>query len=156
MSKLETSQDTLGRFAHALGADTPSVLDTLRREDYVTDDDYLAAATKLALAQQSPEYRRVYRQLSDEFQQRREEEQKKAQTEQYATLRKSVTLDSVELGNIEQEARRLAQADLAAGKIFSHQLGATISQYAETITEREKDRKAARQQMNAIFRHSSR
>ncbi len=150
------SEDVRAKAAHALGLDVGSVLDQVKRQDFVTDEDYLDACTKKALEQQTPEYRQTYRRLSDELAQRRETEQREAQAKQFAALRKDVTLNSVELDGIEREARRLAQIDLAAGRIFLHQLGESISQYAECLTDQAKDEKAARQQMNAIFRRSDR
>ena len=100
----------------------------------------------------SPEYRAARSRLKVEYQARREEQARKAQSENYKAIRSSVSLDSVDKHNIDEEAAALARRDLSANRIAASDLGATIEKYAAELTEKAKDSKASNALFNAMLR----
>ena len=98
------------------------------------------------------EYRAARSRLKVEYQARREEQERKAQSENYKAIRSSVSLDSVDKHNIDEEAAALARRDLSANRIAASDLGATIEKYAAELTEKAKDSKASSALFNAMLR----
>ena len=78
--------------------------------------------------------------------------ERKAQSENYKAIRSSVSLDSVDKHNIDEEAAALARRDLSANRIAASDLGATIEKYAAELTEKSKDSKASSALFNAMLR----
>jgi len=149
-----TQESTKAKAAHLFGLDEPSVLDTLDRAQYASDEAYLDAATKKTLERQNPEYAEIRRRLKRELEERREKETRAAQSEEYQRIRNSVQLDGLDTRNIDAEAAELARRDLAAGRISASGLGRAIERYAEQLTEKRKDDRARNQMMNQFFRGS--
>ena len=150
-TRIMTSEQTRAKMTHALGLDKPSALDEVNRSDYATDEEYLDAATRRELEKDSA-YMQTRRRLEGELRERREAEERAAQAEEYKALRATVKLDQVDRENVEREARRMAERDLAESRISTDQMGATIARYADELSERAKDDKAGRMQMNALLR----
>ena len=147
------SNDTLReKVADKLGLNLSSGLDLVARGDFDSDEAYLDACTRVELERSSPEYRTARSRLKAEYRARQEAEQRKAQNENFKTIRASVSLDSVDQHNIDEEAASLARRDLAANRIAASELGATIERYAQELSEKKKDSKASNALFNAMLR----
>lgn len=153
---LITSEQVRAKAAHAFGFDCPSVLDSMKRENFNSDEEFLDAATKAELERQSPEYREIRSRLERELNQRREREAKKAEAERYAAIRSTAKLNELDQKNIDARAQELAKRDLAANRINVSGLAAAIMQHAEKLTEECLNEKAASQMMNENIRQSLR
>ena len=151
-ANIETRESVREKATAALGFDLSSALDLVKRGDYDSDEAYLDACTRAELARSSPEYRAARSRLKVEYQARREEQERKAQSENYKAIRSSVSLDSVDKHNIDEEAAALARRDLSANRIAASDLGATIEKYAAELTEKAKDSKASSALFNAMLR----
>ena len=135
-ANIETRESVEAKAKAAFGFDLSSALDLVKRGDYDSDEAYLDACTRAELERSSPEYRAARSRLKVEYQARREEQERKAQSENYKAIRSSVSLDSVDKHNIDEEAAALARRDLSANRIAASDLGATIEKYAAELTER--------------------
>lgn len=151
-ARIETAASVEEKAKAALGLDLSSALDLCNRNDYDTDEQYLDACTRAELERSNPEYRAARSRLKTEYRARQEAEQRKAQAENYKTIRSSVSLDSVDQHNIDTEAAELARRDLAANRISASELGATIEHYARELSEKKKDSKASNALFNAMLR----
>ena len=151
-ANIETCESTREKARAALGLDLSSALDLVSRSDYDSEEAYLDAATKAELERSNPEYRSIRSRLKAELRQRTEQEERKAQGEAYKAIRASVSLDSVDKHNIDEEAAALARRDLSANRIAASDLGATIEKYAAELTEKAKDSKASNALFNAMLR----
>lgn len=147
------SKDTIREKAKAaFGFDLSSALDLCRRDDYDSDEAYLDACTRAELERSSPEYRAARSRLKAEYRQRTEERERKAQAENYKTIRAGISLDDLDRRNIDEQAASLARRDLAAGRITASGLGDAIANYAEKLGEQRKDEKASGQLFNKLLR----
>lgn len=151
-ANIETADSVKEKVKAAFGFDLRSALDLVKRSDYDTDEQYLDACARAELERSSPEYRAARSRLKVEYQARREEQERKAQSENYKAIRSSVSLDSVDKHNIDEEAAALARRDLSANRIAASDLGATIEKYAAELTEKAKDSKASSALFNAMLR----
>ena len=151
-ANIETRESVEAKAKAAFGFDLSSALDLCNRSDYATDEQYLDACTRAELERSSPEYRAAQSRLKTEYRARQEAEQRKAQAENYKAIRSSVSLDSVDQHNIDEEAAELARRDLAANRIAASALGATIERYAQELSEKKKDSKASNALFNAMLR----
>ena len=151
-ANIETCESTREKARAALGLDLSSALDLVSRSDYDSEEAYLDAATKAELERSNPEYRSIRSRLKAELRQRTEQEERKAQGEAYKAIRASVSLDSVDKHNIDEEAAELARRDLSANRIAASDLGATIEKYAAELTEKAKDSKVSNALFNAMVR----
>lgn len=151
-ARIETAESVKEKAKTALGLDLSSALDLVKRGDYDSDEAYLDACTRAVLERSSPEYRAARSRLKVEYQARREEQERKAQSENYKAIRSSVSLDNVDKHNIDEEAAALARRDLSANRIAASDLGATIEKYAAELTEKAKDSKASSALFNAMLR----
>lgn len=149
------NQDSRAKLSDRLGLNQASVFDQLKRSDYDSDDAYLDALTKLEMERRSPEYREIRRQLTGAYQAYNEEKIREQQHDDFMKYRAAAQLDFLDRKEIDAEARRLAEADLAAGKIGRDGLGAAIAEYGKTLEGKKLDTKAANAQMNAMFRGQS-
>ena len=136
-ANIETADSVKEKVKAAFGFDLRSALDLVKRSDYDTDEQYLDACARAELERSSPEYRAARSRLKVEYQARREEQERKAQSENYKAIRSSVSLDSVDKHNIDEEAAALA---------------AHIEKYAAELTEKAKDSKASSALFNAMLR----
>ena len=150
-ANIETADSVKEKVKAAFGFDLRSALDLVNRSDYDTDEQYLDACARAELERSSPEYRAARSRLKAEYHARQEEQERKAQSENYKAIRSSVSLDSVDKHNIE-EAAALARRDLSANRIAASDLGATIEKYAAELTEKAKDSKASSALFNAMLR----
>ena len=107
-ANIETRESVEAKAKAAFGFDLSSALDLVKRGDYDSDEAYLDACTRAELERSSPEYRAARSRLKVEYQARREEQERKAQSENYKAIRSSVSLDSVDKHNIDEEAAALA------------------------------------------------
>lgn len=151
-ANIETRESVEAKAKAAFGFDLSSALDLVKRGDYDSDEAYLDACTRAELERSSPEYRAARSRLKVEYQARREKQARKAQSENYKAIRSSVSLDSVDKHNIDEEAAALARRDLSANRIAASDLGATIEKYAAELTEKAKDSKASSALFNAMLR----
>ena len=151
-ANIETRESVEAKAKAALGFDFSSALDLCSRDDFTTDEAYLDACTHAELERSSPEYRNARNRLKAELRARQEEQERKAQSENYKAIRSSVSLDSVDKHNIDEEAAALARRDLSANRIAASDLGATIEKYAAELTEKAKDSKASSALFNAMLR----
>ena len=149
-----TKETTAAKAAHLFGLDEPSVLDTLDRAQFASDEAYLDAATKKTLERQNPEYAEIRKRLKRELEERREKQVRDENAAEYRRIRANVQLDGLDTRNIDAEAAELARRDLAAGRISASGLGRAIERYAEQLTEKRKDDRARNQMMNQFFRGS--
>jgi len=95
-ANIETRESVEAKAKAAFGFDLSSALDLVKRGDYDSDEAYLDACTRAELERSSPEYRAARSRLKVEYQARREEQERKAQSENYKAIRSSVSLDSVD------------------------------------------------------------
>lgn len=141
--KVITSADTRRQAIAALGFDEPPVEKKLCRSDFKTDEEYLHAVTELSLRNHSPEYRETYRRIRREYLAQQEAAQAAAaeqkHQEEIKTAIRNCVLSPDEQKVVDDEARRRAQADLAAGKISFQQMGASVEKYAEKLTAEAKE-----------------
>ena len=144
-ANIETRESVEAKAKAAFGFDLSSALDLVKRGDYDSDEAYLDACTRAELERSSPEYRAARSRL-------KVEQARKAQSENYKAIRSSVSLDSVDKHNIDEEAAALARRDLSANRIAASDLGATIEKYAAELTEKAKDSKASSALFNAMLR----
>ena len=151
-ANIETAESVKEKAKAAFGFDLSSALDLVKRGDYDSDEAYLDACTRAELERSSPEYRAARSRLKAEYHARREEQERKAQSENYKAIRSSVSLDNVDKHNIDEEAAALARRDLSANRIAASDLGATIEKYAAELTEKAKDSKASSALFNAMLR----
>lgn len=151
-ANIETRESVEAKAKAAFGVDLSSALDLVKRSDYDTDEQYLDACTRAELERSSPEYRAARSRLKAEYHARQEEQERKAQAENYKAIRSSVSLDSVDKHNIDEKAVTLARRDLSANRIAASDLGATIEKYAAELTEKAKDSKASNALFNAMLR----
>ena len=151
-ANIENRESVEAKAKAAFGFDLSSALDLVKRSDYDTDEQYLDACTRAELERSSPEYRAARSRLKAEYHARQEEQERKAQAENYKALRASVTLDSLDRRNIDEQAADLARRDLAANRIAASELGATIERYAKELSEKRKDSKASNALFNAMLR----
>lgn len=151
-ANIETRESVEAKAKAAFGFDLSSALDLVKRSDYDTDEQYLDACTRAELERSSPEYRAARSRLKAEYHARQEEQERKAQAENYKAIRSSVILDSVDKHNIDEKAVTLARRDLSANRIAASDLGATIEKYAAELTEKAKDSKASNALFNSMLR----
>lgn len=143
------------RAAARLGFNVPSASDLVKREDFKTEREYLAALADTAFKLNDPVVKTTLRKAGIERDERDEKEERFRQREEYEKIKKSIKIDSCDLDRAEREARQRANNDLAAGKISYGQLGATIATYTDAIVEKCKDQKASSAQINAMFRRDA-
>lgn len=151
-ANIETAESVREKAKAAFGLDMPSALDIVARGDFATDEQYLDACTRAELERSSPEFRAARSRLKAEYRARQEEQERKAQAENYKAIRANIGLDSVDKRNIDEEAADLARRDLAANRIPASELGATIERYAQELSEKKKDSKASNALFNAMLR----
>ena len=151
-TNIKTADGVKEKARAALGLDLSSALDLVSRSDYPDDEAYLDTCARMELERSSPEYRAARSRLKAEYRARQEEQERKAQAENYKAIRSSVGLDDLDRRNIDAEAAGLARRDLAAGRISASMLGATIEQYARNLSEKKKDSKASNVLFNAMLR----
>ena len=151
-ARIETAESVKEKAKTALGLDLSSALDLVKRGDYDSDEAYLDACTHAELERSSPEYRNARNRLKAELRARQEEQERKAQAENYKAIRANIGLDSVDKHNIDERAADLARRDLAANRIAASALGVAIEKYAQELSEKRKDEKAAAQMFNSILR----
>lgn len=140
------------RLASMFGLNMPTVDDIVKREDYKSEAEYLAALVDFSAKLDKPEVQRALRRAGRERIAENDEAIRKEQREEYASIRQSVKLDSVDEESINKEAERLAQADLAEGKIKYSQLGKAMKEYGDALTAKRKDEIASKQQFNGLLR----
>ena len=153
--ELQNRDSIRQKAAAALGFNQPNPEDVIHREDYGSDAEYAVALARMTQTMNTPEYRAAARKVGVTAQNRTEEDERAEQRKEYAEIRKTVKLDSVELEQIDREALQLARQQLADGKIAYSQLGETVEQIAKQLTEKAKDRKAGNIQLNAAFRREA-
>lgn len=151
-ANIETAETVREKAKAALGFDLSSALDLVKRGDFDSDEAYLDACTRAELERSSPEYRAARSRLKAEYRARQEEQERKAQAENYKAIRANIGLDSVDKRNIDERAADLARRDLAANRIPASELGATIERYAQELSEKKKDSKASNALFNAMLR----
>lgn len=151
-ANIETAESVREKAKAALGFDLSSALDLAERGDYDSDEAYLDACTRAELERSSPEYRAARSRIKAEYRARQEEQERKAQAENYKSIRANMTLDSVDKHGIDEEAADLARRDLAAGRIAASELGKAIEKYAQELSEKKKDSKASSALFNAMLR----
>lgn len=151
-ANIETVESVREKAKAAFGFDMPGALDLCSRSDYDSDEAYLDACTRAELERSDPKYRSVRCRLKSELRARQEEQERKAQAENYKAIRANIGLDSVDKRNIDEQAADLARRDLAANRIPASELGATIERYAQELSEKKKDSKASNALFNAMLR----
>lgn len=157
-SRVETSADTREKLKRALGFDEPPVTEKLNRADFGRDEEYFHACAELAVRNNSPEYRREYQRIRKEYTARKAEEEAAAaeqkHQEEIAQAIKDCVLRPEEQQRVDDEARRRAQADLAAGRISFQQIGEVVASYAEKLTEAAKVEKVHNADLNRQIREA--
>lgn len=150
--EFETKNQTKQRVSASIGFDQPKAEDVIKRESFNSDAEYIVALTQMKMVMATPEYQSAARKTAIEAQQRREAEIKAKQEKLYQKLRKEAVLNSFEEGQVEREARRLADDDVTERKIRVSEYGETVRRYTEELTGKAKDQKAQNGVVNAIFR----
>lgn len=148
----ETRASTEAKLAAMMGAGQPSVFETVNRNAYATEDAYLDALVKAEMERSSPEYQETRRRLTREYMKMQEQKKTEVRAAKQREIRAAMQLSGFDQREIDTEAANLARRDLAAGRIFASDLGATIEQYAKKLGEKKKDELTMNQLMNMIFR----
>ncbi len=151
-TEFETTKTTRARMANQLGFARDNALDKLDRASFESDEAYIDACVEREIKATDPARMRIKRQLEREYAERQEAERQAKQDAAYKEIRVGITLDGLDHENIHNEATRLAQEDLAAGRIFTKDLGKRIAEHAEELAEKRKNEKAENKMMNAMFR----
>lgn len=155
---IETSEDTREKMKRAFGFDEPPVTEKLKRADFGSDEEYFDAAARLAMQNHDPAYRAEYARIRREYTARKQEEEaaaaEKKHQEEIEQAIKDCVLRPEEQQRVDDEARRRAQVDLAAGKISFQQIGATVASYAEKLTEAAKVEKVHNADFNRELREA--
>lgn len=158
--KVETSMDTRNKFARALGFDEPPVEQKLNRADFGSDEEYFHACAELAVRNNSPEYREAYNKIRREYNARKAaEEEAAAEKKHHEELAKAIEdceLTRMEQDEVDNEARRRAQDDLANKKISYQQFGAAVERYAKQLTRDAKEGKVHSADINRQLREQYR
>lgn len=141
--------------AAAFGLNGPAASDIVKRSDYATDAEFYSALADMDKRLQDPAFRRAIRKAREAEQEEDERKERDRQRAEFKAYRKNVRVEEFEWANIDKQATQLAHADLADGKIGSHEVGARIAQYAEQLAEKLKDQKASAKQINALFRRQA-
>lgn len=153
-----TSEDTRRQMIQALGFDEPATAEKLSRHNFSSDEDYFAAVAELSVKHNSPEYREAYRKVRREYNaQKRAEEQATAEARHKAEIAQAIkdcVLRPEEQARVDDDARCRAQADLAAGRISFQQMGATVTKYAERLTQAAKEEKVHTADFNQQLREA--
>ena len=144
------------RLASMFGLNMPTVDDIVKREDYKSEAEYLTALADFSSKMEKPEVQRALRRAGRDRIAENDEAIRKEQREEYTKIRQSVKLDSTDEDAINKEAERLAQADLASGRIKYSQLGKAVKEYGDTLTAKRKDEIASMQQFNGLLRKTVR
>lgn len=150
--KIENANATRARVANQLGFARNESLDKLDRANFESDEAYIDACVEQEMKASDPARMRIKRELEREYAKRREAEIQAKQDAAYKEIRAGITLDGLDHESIHNEATRLAQEDLAAGRIFTKDLGKRIAEHAEELAGKRKDEKAGSKMMNAMFR----
>lgn len=124
----------------------------VRKKDYLTESAYIDAVTEYHLQHSSPEYNKAYNTVKAEYERRKNENQEINRTERYTELRGSTKLESWESAKIDEEARKLADNDIANGRIGASGYAKAVKSHAEKLSKEAKENKAASSLMNDIFR----
>ena len=152
--RIESNSSIREKAAHAFGFEHGSVLDTLRRADYGSDEEFLDAAAALEVARARPEFQAARRKLQRELAERQEAAQREQQAVEFAKIRGSMKLDGFDKKIVDEQATELARRDLAAGRIGASDLGRCIAGHAKTLTEKRLDEMASNALFNEIIRSS--
>lgn len=155
-AKVETSEDTRKKAIAAFGFDEPPALEKLSRSDFGSDEEFYNAVAELSVRNNSPEYREAYRKIRREYtaQKKAEEEAAAEQKhqEEIAQAIKGCVLRPEEQQKVDNQAREMAQNDLAAGRISFQEMGAAVARYAEQLTAEAKERKVHTADINKRLR----
>lgn len=152
VQELQTREKIQAKAAAAFGLNAPTAEDVIKRSDYPDDVTYTVALARMQKEMDTPEFRAAMRKTGVVRQQESEEEERKQQREEFAEIRKAITLDELDRQNVDAEAQRLAKMELAQGKIMASEYGDAILRHAEKLTEKAKDRKAENMMFNAMIR----
>ena len=152
VQELRTREQIQEKAAAAFGFNQPNPEDIIQREDYESDTEYAVALARMTQIMSTPEYRSAARKAGVVAQRKTEDEEREQQREEFARIRKEVTLDSIDQQNVDEEAERLAKMDLAQGKIRASEFSDAILNHAEKLTKKAKDRKAENLMFNAMIR----
>ena len=149
-----TGQSLRDKLADKLGANRPSVFDSVRRADYATENDYIDACTAERLKRNNPEYQTARREIEAQYRAMREREEAERMNRNYSAAFDNAQLTDFDRREARKAAVELAQRDLSAGRIGAGDLEKTINKYAEAQeTQRKKDI-ASSSVMNSLFRSS--
>ncbi len=158
VEKVISSADVREKAVQRLGFDEPPITEKLSRSDFGSDEAYFHACAELAVRNRSPEYRAEYQKIRREYNARKaEEEQAAADKEHQKEIEQAIrdcVLRPEEQNAVDERARKMAQADLAAGKIVYSQMAPTVERYAALLTEEEKTRKVYNFDMNRQIREA--
>lgn len=152
VQELQTRESTRKKAAALFGFDQPRAVDVIHREDFATDAEYAVALAQMEMTMSTPEYQRAIRKATVENRQRAEEEEAKANLEEYAKIRESVTLNSFEQSQVEEKARLLAMDDFRAGKIHASDLGTSAIKHFSRLEKEALDQKASNMHFNSMIR----
>ena len=150
---LETIETLKAKFDAKLGF-TPgrSGLDALRREDYVTEDDFLNAVAKYDLENNNPEFAEAKRRAKIEYDRRMSEREQEEINKAMQEAAKGVKLAEIDEKNAEARARERAKQDLAQGRITAREMGNAISEYYDDERDRIQLDAQSNASMNAAIR----
>ena len=149
-----TNTETARKAAEMLGL-VSRYDEELKRSDFTSDDAYLDALTKRELERSSPEYREARKRIEAEYTRQQEAEQRKADAERMAEIRKTVRISDYEKNNIDREAYEMAKRDLANNKISRAGFADAVIKHAEELEERLKTSKATDISMNEMLRNAA-
>lgn len=130
-------------------------LDDIRREDYKTEAEYIAARAMLKAAMSTKEYKIEASAYNARQEREAYEKQREADRVAFEEAVKGAKLERFEIEQIDRVAREKALRDYSAGRIASDGIGERASEYAKQEAEKVKRTKAANRIGSNLLRQAA-
>ena len=138
--------------ANRIGMQMPSVKDTIKREDFDSDEAFVDAIARKELEmEENPRLVELKRKHYVELARQREEEQREKERKQREAARAAAKLTEKEKREVAAAALDAATADLRSGRITHEQFDEAKEKYREKIENNCLDRKATGTVFNEWF-----
>lgn len=145
--EIVTGKTLREKAAAKFGLNQPSILDSVDRSKYATDEEYLDAIAREEALRKSPVYQSARRRASFEMQKRNEKAKREEQREEFKRIRADMELFEFEEKAIDEKALELARRDVVAGRISASGMGRAVEDYTKAL----KDEKLNEKSSNALF-----
>ncbi len=140
----------------AITGNEHSGLDLVAGQHFTDDDALLDAATRAEMERSSPEYKAIRARLTRELEAKRDRERRAQYTRAFEETLSTTNLNDFEQKQVDERSLEMAQRDLAAGRIFSRDVGKRAAEYAEKLSDEAKRTKASNSAFNSLIRAAMR